>query len=173
MENSDSKIYSDRKLKIFETLPLLRIPRNPHSVNYMKIRFENVRLNYATYDDIAICCKCPTGVGVFWKEISRFTFRQCMHTNVRFFNSESGVATSFTPPCAMGSFADVPQGRTRTQCVFGRSYWRTISASREQVRQRVWICRRAGPVLIGLAATEVAEWTPLQAGQFPLRDNVH
>merc|ERR1712167_383975 len=25
MENSDSKIYSDRKLKIFETLPLLRI----------------------------------------------------------------------------------------------------------------------------------------------------
>lgn len=98
-----------------------------------------------------------TGVGVFWKEISRFTFRQCMHTNVRFFNSESGVATSFTPPCAMGSFADVPQGRTRTQCVFGRSYWRTISASREQVRQRVWICRRAGPVLFGLAATSVNE----------------
>lgn len=62
MENSDSKIYSDRKLKIFETLPLLRIPRNPHSVNYMKIRFENARLNYATYDDIAICCKYPTVV---------------------------------------------------------------------------------------------------------------
>lgn len=74
-----------------------------------------------------------------------------------FFNSESGVATSFTPPCAMGSFADVPQGRTRTQCVFGRSYWRTISASREQVRQRVWICRRAGPVLFGLATTTVNE----------------